>query len=173
MNKKEINYTLSSVPQLKKSIISSIIYSIFMIIVMIGTIFLYLYAKTQEVSLLKFEKIALIATVVYIVLFLLWQCLCVGTNIYIILKLKKENTFTRRRIMFNYDGKYALGNIIRIMFYALTTVMSILAFGFGTYFVLKFIYAEEISFYAPIMFALLISSIYSCVNIDEERELYV
>lgn len=144
-----------------------------MIIIMIGTIFLYLYAKKQDVILTKIEKIALIITIVYIVLFLLWQCLCVGTNIYIILKLKKENALTKQRIMFNYDGKYALGNIIRIMFYALTTIMSILAFGFGTYFVLKFIYAEEISFYLPILFALLISSIYSCTNIDEERELNV
>ena len=173
MGKKNINYSISSIPQIKKSIVFSCLFSIFMIGIILLQIISYLYAKRIDVELEKIDKIVLITTCIFSIIFLIWQGARITLNIVLLNKIKKENNFVKSRIVFNFSTKKSFGHFIRLCSYILMTITSILAFGFGTYLVLKFIYADKMGFYLPLLFAILIANIYSCVNIDEEMNLNV
>lgn len=171
MKKREINYSTSSIPQLKKSIILSCVYSIFMIAVVIFCILLYLYADKNDIVLEKLEKIALFVTILFVAMFLAWQAFKLIYNYVIVLKLRRDGFISRSKVVFDFSNRHSMGNTIRLMTYILSTITSVLVFGFGTYIVLRYIFADSINFYLPFLVAMLIANAYACINIEEEKDL--
>lgn len=166
MKHEKYNYSSANVPTLKRKIRWNALFSIFMIAIILLEVFMMLNAYKSKADLSMVENVVSIVTMIFTLSFVLVQLGSIAKNVALIKKIKKDGFVEYDTLLMNFDRKTSFGNVFRIFEYCIFLATSIVVVGFTTYAVLKYIYASQINYYIPLLLSTLITSHYSCKNVD-------
>lgn len=166
MKHEKYNYSTGNVPILKRKIRWNAVFSILMILIILIEVFLMLNAYKNKADVSIIENIVSIVTMIFALSFVLVQLGSIAKNVALINKIKKDGFVQYDTLLMTFDKKTSFGNVFRIFEYIIFLATAIVVAGFTTYAVLKYIYASQINYYIPILLTTLITSHYSCKNVD-------
>lgn len=166
MHHEKYNYSTSTVPTLKRKARWSCIFALLMIGIMFLEIYLLLDAYKSSIDLSIVENIVSIVTMVFALLFILMQITEIARCVAIIKKIKKDGYVQANTLLMNFDKKTSFGNVFRLTEYILLLITIIGVVGFATYSIWAYVYSSTINYYLPIFLAVLLSTYYSCKNVE-------
>lgn len=166
MKHEKYNYSSANIPTLKRKIRWNVLFSILMIAILLLEVFMLLNAHKSKVDLSIIENVISIATMIFALSFVLVQLGSVAKNLALIKKIKKDGFVEYDTLLMNFDKKMSFGNVFRIFEYSIFLATAIVVAGFTTFAVLKYIYASQINYYIPLLLTTVITSHYSCKNVD-------
>lgn len=166
MKHEKYNYSSANVPTLKRKIRWNALFSILMIAVLLLEVFMLLNAYKSKIELSIVENIVSIATMLFALSFVLVQLGSLAKNLALISKIKKDGFVEYDTLLMNFDKKMSFGNVFRIFEYCIFWATAVVVAGFTTFAVLKYIYASQINYYIPLLLTTVITSHYSCKNVD-------
>ena len=166
MKHEKYNYSSANIPTLKRKIRWNVLFSILMIAILLLEVFMLLNAHKSKVDLSIIENVISIATMIFALSFVLVQLGSVAKNLALIKKIKKDGFVEYDTLLMNFDKKMSFGNVFRIFEYSIFLATAIIVAGFTTFAVLKYIYASQINYYIPLLLTTVITSHYSCKNVD-------
>lgn len=166
MHYEKYNYSTSTVPVLKRKMRWNVLFAIIMISIILLEVFMMVHSSRSNIKLSLTQNIVSIVTLVFALCFVLVQIAEVAKAVALIKKIKKDGYFQADTLLMNFDKKSSFGNILRLTEYILLLITIVAVVGFATYSVWQYIYSSIINYYLPLLLCVLVSTYYSCKNID-------
>ena len=166
MKFEKFNYSTANVPNLKKKVRWSVVFSVLMISIILLEIILMVHSFASHDNLSIPENIATIFTLLFSLIFVLYMISIVARNMAIIKKIKQNGYTASDTLMYDFSSRTSSGNIFRLFQYIMLLICVIAVAGFVTYAIFSYIYKSTINYYIPLLLSSLIASYYSCKNVE-------
>lgn len=171
MKVKNINYSNSHIPELKKYIAWLALFALGISIIAILQAYMIIDVNKKNIDLSNLEMIASFGCLIMCIVFALFMLVEISRYIVLIKKINTNGNIENKTYGFDYSRKFSFGNMFRLFEYIILTASVIFVIGFATYCVLNYVYYTTINYYLPIALMVLVTTFYSTKLFEFKYEL--